>query len=194
MHVVYITGLGDNRAYGQKLAVRLWRLYSVESHFFQSRWASSETYAAKERRLMRLIDKLHAKGERVGLFAVSAGASLALNIYARHPDNICGVVLVAGKILNPETVSPKLRQHNPSFGVSVDTVASSIKSLNSRQLGFVLSVYSGRDRRVPMHDSQLEGTQWHHVRRGNHYHTIMHEITIGAWRNLEFLKKALYRE
>ena len=78
LHLIYITGLGDHRVGGQRGAVASWRLWGVESELFQVNWGDKELWEPKFKRLLDRIDSLVADDKRVGLVAVSAGATAAI--------------------------------------------------------------------------------------------------------------------
>ena len=95
--VIYVTGLGDDRSYGQITILKSWRLWGLKPHYFPFKWADKEPFEPKFQRLLAKIDDLSTDGNYVSLVGVSAGASAVLNAYAER-KNLTGVVCICGKI------------------------------------------------------------------------------------------------
>ena len=190
-HIIYITGLGDANAEGQRKAVSTWRRFGVEPQLFQMNWIDREPFAPKLGRLVRLIDSLVAKGGKVSLVGVSAGGGVALNAYAQRKSVISGVVTVCGKFNYPQTVSPRLIAKNPAFGESMAMVADSRTSLTPEDLRKVMSIYPLFDESVPAHEAKLAGTHQKRVLSVGHVITIALMISVRAATIIRFLKKQI---
>lgn len=190
MHVIYVTGLGDTRKYGQRLAVLLlWRLYGFAPHFFESGWGNkAESFEDKLSRLLTLIDELTRKHQTVSIVGVSAGASLALHAYAVRTDKVHKVVCISGKIHHPEKMHSRIMEHNPAFKDSMYALPRSLSELSLADRRRIRSVYSDGDRTVPMEDSMIKDAEMELVGHKSHAPTIAYEISLGAWRNLRFLR------
>lgn len=96
-HAIYIPGLGDNRTYGQNIAIQLWRLFGITPHYFPLGWDGKEGYESKQKRLIQKIELLTKYGDTVSLVGVSAGASAALNTYVQS-DKVLKTIFICGKI------------------------------------------------------------------------------------------------
>src|SRR3546814_24372 len=129
MHVIYITGLGDKKVAGQKKAVSTWKIYGVTPHFFQMNWADKEPFEAKFNRLKNLVDELNEDGKQVGVVAVSAGATAALNLYDARKDKISGIVTICGKIKRLETIDQAYKNENPAFAESANLSKTALANL-----------------------------------------------------------------
>ena len=156
-HVIYIPGLGDKRSYGQDKGIKLLRLAGLSPHYFPLGWAKKETLDVKLDRLEKKVRELLAKGDKVSLIGVSAGASAALRLYAKMPE-IDKVVLISGKVYSPEIISKKIYDFNPDFKQSVFGLDVIINQLRRKKLiKNIMSLRSLRDRSVPRQDSFLDG-------------------------------------
>lgn len=190
MYVIYVTGLGDTKKYGQRAAVALWRLYGVSPHFFDSNWGDkTELFENKLERLLALVDRLHKTGKPVAIVGVSAGASITLHAYAARTEQLHGVVCISGKIHHPENMHSRIMEHNPAFGQSMHGLPRSLSELSQKDRQRIRTVYSDGDKTVPLEDSKVMHAQMELVGHKNHVATIAHQITFGAWQNLKFLRQ-----
>jgi len=190
MHVLYVTGLGDSGKLGQRCVVALWRLFGVTPHFFASCWGNTqESFETKLDRLLRLIDRYAEEDKPVGLVGVSAGSSLALHAFAARRNQVSGVVCISGKIHHPEGMRSRVMEHNPSFRDSLHKLPRTLSMLSQEDRARIRTVYSDGDTVVPMEDSMIQNTEMELVGHRNHGLTISQQITLGAWRNLQFLRQ-----
>lgn len=192
MHVIYITGLGDDMPSPQKRAIKTWKLYGVEPIFFQSNWESKETFEEKLQRLRNAIDKAYVTSQKeVGLIAASAGASLALHAYAHQKDKVAGVVSICGKIGRPEYVLDRVKRRSPSFARSMDVLPQTISLLSPIERRHTLCVVPFFDEVVAIKDQVLEGAS---VRRSwsvEHAVTIGYQLVFGGYKNCRFLRNQI---
>ncbi len=170
--VIYITGLNDSDPSFQKFAVKSWRIYGVNPIFFQSKWASNETFPDKLKRLTDVIDQKTKAGSRVSLFAVSAGASLAVGAYAERND-ISSVAFVCGKLYRPEAVGEKYYQQNPAFRGAMEILDSNVAKLNKAEKSNIISITPLFDEIVSVGDARLKGA------KNIILPTLFHALTIG---------------
>lgn len=190
MHIIYITGLGDQEAVWQRRAVRLWRLYGVKPYFFQVRWADGEPFSQKLKRLEDLVTKLQRNsGQQVGIVAVSAGASLGLHILVKRSEAIAGVVTICGKLLHPEAVMKSITQENPAFAESMSLMPETLSKCTPEILGKLLCVSPLADRVVSLHDQYIEGAHRRRAYSFGHAFTIGAQLVFGIRRNANFLKQ-----
>jgi hypothetical protein len=188
--VIYIPGLGDANPRGQLTLVRTWKWYGIEPHFFQMNWADGEPFAPKFDRLLLLIDGQKAKGNKVSLVAASAGAGAAINAFAARKDAINGVVCIAGKVNNADTIGENYRRQNPAFVESANLVQRSLDQLDfDTDRTRILSRYALFDPVVPREDSEIAGAHNHAVPSVGHSVTIALQLMFGAPSFLRFLKQ-----
>jgi pimeloyl-ACP methyl ester carboxylesterase len=189
LHLIYITGLGDSRPAKQRRAINLWHWWGVEAELFQMNWADGTDWPAKFDRLLARIDQLAASGKDVGLVAVSAGASAAMNAFAARKDVLVGVVCIAGKINRPETIGRRYADQNPAFVTSAKNCQQALASLDQADRRRILSRYALIDETVTRADSRVPGAHNRLVPSIGHFITIAMQITLGAPSFIRFLKR-----
>ncbi len=188
LHIIYIPGLGRGDYTGQRRAVKAWQRYGVTTELFPANWSDSEPWEDKLKHLLALIDEAAADSS-VALVGVSAGASAVINAFAARRKVIIGCVLIAGKVNNPQTISPHHNQDNPAFVTSVHECAEALKTLSSTDRQRILSRYGFRDMRVLTSDSRVEGAHNRRVLAFGHFWTIASQLIFGAPSFIRFLKR-----
>ncbi len=187
--VIYIPGLGDDKTRGQDLAIKLFGIFGIKSEYFAIGWKDSGTYEVKLRELDEMIYKYYQKNSSVHLFAVSAGASAALNSFARNLDKISSLSLVCGKIQNISKIHPSYYSRNPNFGESVALLEDSLTKLSAKSRGNILSIRPKVDPVVPPKDTIIEGANNYQSFTIGHTPTIVHYLTIGLPRIAKWIRK-----
>ncbi|MDQ5913884.1 MAG: hypothetical protein QG623_503 [Patescibacteria group bacterium] len=188
IHVIYIPGLGDEKPRGQKLALNLFKLIGIKSNYFAIGWKDLGTYQIRVEELDELITKIY-KTHSVHLFAASAGASAAINSYARNLDKISSVSLVCGKIQNIGKIHQDYYNKNPNFKASVGMLEESLDKLNGKSRARILSIRPQKDPVVPPKDTIIEGAYNLQSFTIGHTPTIAHYLTIGLPRIIWWIKK-----
>ncbi len=186
--VIYIFGLGDQRATGQTLAVRVWRMYGVTPEVFHTYWATPGKLADKLAGLLARIDTLTEQGYTVSLVGTSAGASAAIHAYAARQDKVHRVVCVCGKLQNPETISAYTYTKNPAFREAMETLDQSLQTLSAEKRSRILSIRPVADNIVPPADTVIPGAASEQVPTTGHALSITFCITVYAGRLLRFIK------
>lgn len=190
MRIIYITGLGDDNPTDQRCIVRFWKVYGITPVFFQVDWSSDESFDDKLKRLLDCIDKAYeTSGRKVGVIAASAGVSAALHAYARRLDVITGIVSICGKIGRPEYVLDVVKKHNPAFAESMDMLSQTVDSIPLEARKRILCLIPFADRVVDTQDQALNGAINRRVWSTGHVVTIATQLTIGAYKNIRFLRK-----
>jgi len=188
-HVIYVPGLGDHHPYGQDKAIRLWRFFGLQPHYFPLGWADVDGFEVKKKRLADLVDQLQGQGHTVSLVGVSAGAGAVLNLYAERPD-IHAVVLICGKVNHPETVGSQVYKHNPDFKESMYLLQSNLPKLNAAQRKRILSIHPRIDHSVPPADTRIEGAHEKTLPGIGHRSGIFSGVIFGSASIGRFIKKA----
>jgi hypothetical protein len=187
--VIFIPGLGDANPRAQRRLVSTWRLWGVRPQLFHINWGDGEAFSPKLERLLALIDKCLEKGHTVSLVSASAGAGAAINAFASRKDKISGVVCIAGKINNPETIGPRYSTGNPAFVESARQVQFSLDKLDfDTDRPRIQSRYAIFDPVVPREDSEVAGGKNRTVPSFGHSVTIATQLLFGAPCFLRFLK------
>jgi hypothetical protein len=187
--VIYIPGLGDVNPRTQRGLIATWRLWGVRPQLFHINWGDGEAFAPKLERLLALIDDIAAKGHTVSLVASSAGAGAAINAFAARKKQINGVVCIAGKVNNPDTIGPRYSDGNPAFVESARQVQFSLDKLDfDTERSRIQSRYAIFDPVIPQRDSEVAGGQNKTVLGIGHSATIATQLLFGAPSFLRFLK------
>ena len=188
--VIYIPGLGDNKWLIQGILVWLWRLYGVKSVTRTMSWADgSETFEQKLTQLLVEIDEHRAKGRIVSLVAASAGATAAIHAYVERPNDINGVVTIAGKINHPETVHRFHETANPIFWQAAQLMPQALVKLTVPAKLRILSIRARHDPIVTASDSYIEGAHNEVAWTSGHSLTILWQLLFGARKIVQFLKQ-----
>jgi hypothetical protein len=187
-HIVYIPGLGDKKTRGQKLAIKLWRTYGVYGHCHPVIWSNSESFDDKLKSVLTEIDGLLEKGYVVSVMGASAGASMALHVYAARKKDISGVALICGELADTKTISPSYFSRNPAFQVSMERLPQTLKSLSLDDRRRVMSIHPLYDETVKISDTFLDGARMRTVMAIGHATTIGLVLTIDLYIPLWFLE------
>ena len=184
-YVVYIPGLGDGADAGREKALKFWRIFGLESELVHMNWSTERGYTPKYDRVVKAITTAVKKGYTVSLVADSAGASMALNVFADHPG-IHRVVTLCG--VNSPKLKPSsaTKQKNPAFD---DSLKHLIRSLPNVDTSRVVSFYSFYDPIVAKHYSILKGAKNRQMPTFGHTLAIILALTIGAGSIARVIKK-----
>lgn len=190
MDIIYVTGLGDDDPKWQfRVVMRTWQLYGIRPHFFRVGW-TEETLTQKLRHLTRLIDDLYTESRQpVGVVGVSAGASLALQVFISRPESVAGVVTICGKILHPENVGQGVKRQNRAFAESMSRMPDTLQALTPRLKDRLLCIYPLTDRIVATQEQHVAGAHSRRVFSFGHIFSIAVQIVFGARKNIRFLKQ-----
>jgi pimeloyl-ACP methyl ester carboxylesterase len=188
LHVIYVPGLGDEPANGQRRAVERWKKYGVHGHFFQMHWADGERWQPKFERLLAFIDKLLEQGDDVAITGSSAGATAVIAAFAARRDQLVGAVIMAGKVNRPQYINPRLLQKNPAFGDAAHAAFTALDDLEDHHRVRLLSRY-GFDPVVTKADSYIPGAKNRRIPTPGHVLTIAMQVTLGAPSFIRFLKR-----
>ncbi len=187
-HVIFIPGLGDHRSYGQDFTINYWRIFGLHAHYLALGWRNKEGFDTKLKKLTDLIDSFTAQGNKVSLCGASAGASAVLAAYAVRP-NVNGVITIAGKINNPETIGQSARDGNPDFFEGAQLIGKNLEILSKLDaLKNILCIYAKKDTIVPPGDAVIAGSNKYAVPGWNHPSGIFLGIVLGAPKIAHFVK------
>lgn len=178
--IIYIPGLGDHYDPFRATALRLWLLLGVKTQLLPMRWYNNESYEHKYQRASNAITDLTRRGYKVSLVGESAGASMAINLFARHPQ-LNSVVLIAGVNQATASVSPHTLRKAPAFGVSKLAIENSLARLSSDRLQHIHTVSGLIDHVVNVRYSYVHGARHHRVIAFGHLLTITLCLTLYSW-------------
>lgn len=186
--VIYVTGLNDDKATFQKIAIKPWRIFGVTTVFFQTRWSDEVSFTDKLDRLLRVIDSEEKKGNKVTLVAVSAGASIAIAASAKREDILGGVVFVCGKLRRPEAVGEQYYTKNPAFRDAMRHLNENVDRVSKAQKSKMLTITPLFDETVVVKDAKIEGVKNVTLPTLFHVPTIALSISLFSACILLFLK------
>lgn len=186
-HVIYIHGFGDSKPDGQNALVKLWRVFGVRTHYSPVYWAKDEAYKIKLGKLLSLVDQLSIENT-VSVIGVSAGASMAMNIYAERKNKINRVIFIVGKLLYPETVQESIFQKHPVFRGSVFAADENFKQMSKTDKNKMLTMYALVDNTVPILASMLPGVKHKRILALGHIPAIYIAITFYSYSITKFIK------
>jgi len=193
IRVIFVPGLGDRLpplVHLQREALRTWRALGVRTTMFRVRWSSEASFQDRLDRLDALIEQCEQRGERVALMGASAGAGAVLAAYARR-RSIIGVVIIAGKFLEPEDIIKPVLLRNVAFAQSMTTVPELLEKLGPEDRARILSLRSARDGVVDDEDTLLEGAVNETMRVVGHVIAIGYALMFRAGRVVRFLREAV---
>lgn len=157
--IIVVTGLGDNGV-ATELVTKGWSNLGFEPIMFVPDWDKNEGIEPKIERLIDLIDK----EEKVILLGISAGASLAMNVFLQKLDKVEKVVSVCGRLRfgwSENLISKKLQEgtlNYKAFSESVKMLERNIKKLADEEKKRVLTISAELgDEYIPPQTSQLDG-------------------------------------
>lgn len=174
IHILYLSGLGDNLDRWRLKALKLWRFRGVTVELVPMTWRSG-TFEQKIARIDQAIDR--AKGKRVVIIGESAGGSMAMHMYARR-DDLYKVMTLCGKNTNPGGVSPSYYRHNPAFRTSMEHLDESLAELTTAQKKNFVSIHPIYDPVVPVRETLLTGCKQVRLFAVGHLITIALALTI----------------
>jgi pimeloyl-ACP methyl ester carboxylesterase len=188
--VIYIPGIGDDIKKLQSTLIKKWRLYGVQPLVHEMPWMDQEPFASKLERLVALIKELHGQDRIVSLVGASAGAGAAINAFAQRSGKVNGIVCIAGKVNNPESIGDGYRQRSPSFIESANQVQFSLDILDEGNYrSRIMSRYALIDPIIPREDSIVLGGVNITVPTFGHSVTIAEQLLLGAPNYLRWLKR-----
>jgi hypothetical protein len=153
-------------------------------------WGNGESFHTKLERLLKLIDDEVSKGQQVSLVGASAGAGAVIHAFAHRKETIHGVICIAGKVNNPDTIGPRYSRGNSAFVESARNVQFSLDKLDfDIERKRIESRYAIYDPVVPREDSEIAGAHNHAVPTVGHSITIATQLLFGAPSFIRFLKR-----
>lgn len=187
---IYIPGIGDQKTRGQDKAIQLLRLFGIKPYYFAFGWADgSKDFNNRLDELLKEIDSLNSRGYKVSLVAASAGASGALNVFAKRKDIINSVSLICGKVHNLESIGSAYLQRNPKFADNIKLLPESMGRLDTKDGRRIMSIRPVRDGVVPPEDTIIDGARNIQSFTFGHSTTIAHYLTVGLPRIAWWIRK-----
>lgn len=190
-HIIYLPGLGDPHYKEQGVLLKLWRIYHVKVHYHPVYWRDDVPFSKKLDGIIKQIDELKARGYTISLIGTSAGASAAINAYAKREDKISGVVCICGKLRNTDKIGESYYIKNQAFKGSIALLASSLEKLSKTNRSKILSIHPLYDEIVPVKDTVIDDAKLKTIPTIGHAFSIMYSVTFGSRVITNFLKAQL---
>jgi len=185
-HLIYVTGLGDQRVKGQQRLLSVYPLFGIEAELYQMNWADGESFTAKRDRLLTLIDKRTHEGKTVSLIGISAGAAAVVNTYVERSTAIHRVVYVCGKLRG--SVNPSYFMENPAFYETMQILPKSLARLTVTDKAKMQSHYAIADPVVPAPCTKIDGVSCALIPMVGHAASIVTDVVILSPRIVCFIK------
>lgn len=140
------------------------------------RWNSAESYDKKCARIIVSIDK--AADKRIVVIGESAGASMALAVYAKRPNDLYKVMTICGKNNNPESVSPALYAQHVAFREAMQAAERAVTKLTSNERRQFVSFYPIYDEIIPFKEATIPDCKVMRLMSAGHFLTIFLALTL----------------
>jgi hypothetical protein len=187
--VIYFPGLGDEKTdKAQMFMLSFWKIYGLNPVYHPMIWIDKKSFSEKLESILEEVDSYIAKGDKVSLVGVSAGGSIAINVYAQRRKDIYRVACVCGKLKNPQTIRESTYSRNLAFKGSLAELEKSLPSLSNEDRRKILSLSAIRDQQVPPADTIIEGARSGKLPMTGHVKSITYALTFGSHRIAKFFK------
>lgn len=170
-YIVYIPGLGDKYDGLRRFFLSFWRLYGVTVELVPMTWYDGKAYDDKFERVKSVITNAQALGFTVTVIGESAGASMALNVFATNKEihrfiSLCGVN-------NAKTpISSRIFKKGPAFEESVSYLSSSRANTMKDRIDQMTVITAKHDATVPIEKNVIPGARQVRVWSVGHLTTI----------------------
>ncbi|MGH7195182.1 MAG: hypothetical protein ACREGA_00160 [Candidatus Saccharimonadales bacterium] len=188
--VIYLPGLGDDDfRQVQTRLINFWRVYKLKVDYHYIGWADKQAFRPKLDKIIAQIDECAGRGERVSLIGASAGASAAINAFVARSAAVDKVVLICGKIHNPQTIARARFEQNPAFEQSLAMLPASLGKLPAAERRRIKSFRPLADGVVPPKDTIIDGADKGLLPSAGHSFSIFYALSFGSFRLAGFIKQ-----
>lgn len=177
--IIYIPGLGDAYDVYRRKALKLWSFFGVSAVLVPMNWYAGGTYADRYARVSKIITNAAADRHHVTLVGESAGASMAINLFAAHPT-VANMITIAGVNRSSTPVAQKTLQRGPAFAISRQRVDASLRAISSDRKRQMYTLSALSDAVVRVDSSRIIGANNYRVWSVGHLFTITVCLTIFA--------------
>lgn len=168
-YIIYIPGLGDRYDGFRKFLLFFWRIFGVRTELVPMQWYDGKDYDEKFARVETAIKDAQSKGYRVSLIGESAGASMAMNVFA-HDTSPRRMISLCGVNNSTIPISSHIYKRSLAFKKSVSLLDN---SQNKAQVRRVVSVTGFFDPRVSVEKNIIPGAKHIKVLSIGHLTTII---------------------
>jgi hypothetical protein len=178
--VIYIPGLGDHYDVVRRFFLFFWRIYGVKTQLVSMQWYDGRPYEEKYERVEAAIENAQAEGYLVSLIGESAGASMAMNVFARR-DSLHRMISLCGVNNYNTPISPRILKRGPAFKSSVELLNDSQTTALASRAARVVSVTALRDLVVSVEKNRMPGVRHVTVWSLGHLTTILLCLSAYSW-------------
>lgn len=176
-YIIYIPGLGDHYDGVRRFFLFFWRVFGVRTQLVPMQWYDGQPYEEKYQRIEKAIEKAEAAGYQVSLIGESAGASAAMNTFARHTSlhrliSLCGV----NNYNTP--ISPRILKRGPAFKQSVELLNDSQAMALAARPTRITSVTALYDPVVAVDTNVISGVRHRTIWSIGHLTTILFCLSV----------------
>lgn len=191
MHkVIIIPGLGDDLT-KLRWVTRHWIKYGLEPILYNIQWRSGEKhFKHKLDKLIKTIDDLNSRGDKISLLGTSAGGSAVVNVFCSRKNKIHKVINVCGRLRKGDGVYPTLdftSRSSLAFKESVLLCEKNQKSISDVDSKRILTIRPLFDETVPISTTTLYGARNDQIFSIGHVFSIALSMTLLSKRLINFL-------
>jgi dienelactone hydrolase len=179
-YIIYISGLGDGYDVFRSFFLKGWRVFGVRSELVGMRWNNGETYEQKADRIKQALDTARQKGYRVSLVGESAGASIAMNVFA-DDQAVHRFVSLCGVNTSKTPISPTVFKRKPAFHEAIRRLDAARDRAVSTKLERISVVTSLKDPSVPVRTNLIPGAGHTVIWLVGHLTTIAFCLSLGSY-------------
>lgn len=171
-YIIYIPGLGDHYDGVRRFFLRFWKIYGVQAQLVPMQWYDGESYQTKYNSVTVAIVVAKEQGYTVSLVGESAGASMAMNVFA-HNESLHRFISLCGVNSFHASVSPRILARSPAFKESLTNLAASQRQALREQSERITSITALSDSVVSPAKNKIEGVRHKRIFSIGHLPSIL---------------------
>jgi hypothetical protein len=188
-HVIYLPGVGDHKnASIQINAIKKWKKFGLDTQHHLINWNDNETFNDKKDAVIKLVDELYSLDKSVSIVGISAGASMAMNVYTARQNKISSVVFICGKINRAHTIGADYKLRNPRLFESVSMSEKAVTRLTAEDKAKMLTIQPIFDGTVTKEDGRIDGVKQKTIFAFLHPIAIYLSLTLYRRVSINFIK------
>lgn len=157
-YIIYIPGLGDHYDGVRHFFLRFWKIYGVQTQLVPMQWYDGESYQTKYDKITAAVTDAKEKGYTVSLVGESAGASIAMNAFARN-ESLHRLISLCGVNSFHASVSPRILAKSPAFKESLWHLTASQEKAVSQRRKDIISIAALSDSTVSVSKNRINGVK-----------------------------------
>jgi hypothetical protein len=191
--VIIIPGLGDPVEPTRK-ASNHWRRHGLEPVIYPMKWRTdNKSFESKLKGLIEKIDEFVENGDTVSLVGTSAGASAAINAFAKRKSSIHKVINICGRLKKGSSVGFRSfevqSKSSPAFAESIRVCEENLKNFSKKDLEKIMTVKPAfGDQLVPHNTVVIKGARNIRIPTIEHVFSILMSLTLFSRPLIKFLK------